>query len=80
MCGRNIYQLPSVHAPVWDQTHNPGMCPDWESKRQPFSVGDDAQPTKPHQLEQIMSLMSIFCDALTSWGLVGLPLPVLATS
>ena len=28
------------------QTCNPGMCPDRESKLQPFTSQDDAQPTK----------------------------------
>ena len=28
---RNIDRLPLAHSPTGDQTHNPGMCPDWES-------------------------------------------------
>ena len=28
-------------APTGDLAHNPGMCPDWESNRQPFG----SQPT-----------------------------------
>ena len=31
------------------QTQNSGMCPDWESNQQPFSLRDDTQPTEPHQ-------------------------------
>ena len=27
----NIYQLPLIHTPPGDQTHNLSMCPDWES-------------------------------------------------
>ena len=27
----NIDQLPPVRAPTGDQSHNLGMCPDWES-------------------------------------------------
>ena len=35
--------------PGGDRTHNLGMCPNWESNLQPFSLQDDAQPTEPHQ-------------------------------
>ena len=30
-----------VHALTMDQTHNLGMCSDWESNPQPFGVLDD---------------------------------------
>ena len=43
MCERNIDSLPLV-----DCIHNLGMCPDPESKWQPFALWDDAQPTEPH--------------------------------
>ena len=33
-------QLPPVCAPTGDWTHNPGMCPDWESNPWPFDVWD----------------------------------------
>ena len=33
---------------TWDMAHNPGMCPDQESNRQPFALWE-AQPTEPHQ-------------------------------
>ena len=29
--------------------HNPGMCPDWESNRQPLSLQASTQSTEPHQ-------------------------------
>ena len=36
----------NIHAretrPSWEQTHNVGMCPDWESNLQPFGLWDDA--------------------------------------
>ena len=32
-----------------DLAHNPGMCPDWESNRQPFGSQAGAQSTEPHQ-------------------------------
>ena len=39
----------SIGAPVEDQTLSSGMCPDRESNRQLFTLGDDTQPTEPHQ-------------------------------
>ena len=36
-------------APTGDRTRNPGMCSDWESSQQPFTLQNDAQPTEPHQ-------------------------------
>ena len=41
MWARNISCLPSQ-----DQTHNPGMCLDWESNLQPFGRQDDAPTTE----------------------------------
>ena len=40
----NISQLPvqEAHAPSGDQTHNPGVCPDWKSVLRPFGVQDRA--------------------------------------
>ena len=35
--------------PTGDLAHNPGMCPDWESKLQPFGPQASTQSTKPHQ-------------------------------
>ena len=37
--------------PTGDLTSNPGMCPDWESNRQPFGWQSSAQSTEPHQPE-----------------------------
>ena len=39
--------------PDWDLAHNPGMCPDRESNRQPLSSQASAQPTK--QTSQAMN-------------------------
>ena len=36
VCEKNINLLPPVCDPTRDQTHNLVMCPDWESKLQPF--------------------------------------------
>ena len=38
-----------LHAPSWDLTHTPGMCPAQESNQQTFSLQDDAQLTEAHQ-------------------------------
>ena len=35
--------------PTGDLAHNPGMCPDWESKWRPFGSQTGIQSTKPHQ-------------------------------
>ena len=35
--------------PTGDLTCNPGICPDWESKRQPFGSQASTQSTDPHQ-------------------------------
>ena len=38
-----------LHTPTGDLANNPGMCPDWESNRQPFGSQAGAQSTEPHQ-------------------------------
>ena len=37
--------------PTGELAHNPGMCPDWESNRQPFGLQVGAQLTEPHKPE-----------------------------
>ena len=45
---RNItVWLPIMHPQRGART--PGMCPDWESKQQPFGLQAGAQSTEPHQ-------------------------------
>ena len=39
----------SVCALTADRTHNLGMCPDWESNRQPFSLQAGTQSAEPHR-------------------------------
>ena len=39
----------SYTLPTGNLAHNPAMCPDWESNRQPFSSQTGAQSTEPHQ-------------------------------
>ena len=41
--------VPSRMPPTGDLVHNPGMCPDWESKKRPFGSQAGTQPTEPHQ-------------------------------
>ena len=53
-CERNIDWLPCTH-PNQGSNPNLGMCPDWESNLQPFSVQDYAptnQTTQPTDLEE----------------------------
>ena len=38
--------------PTGDLVGNPGMCPDWESNQQSFSLQDITQPTELHQSGQ----------------------------
>ena len=46
---RYINWLPLTHPLSGDLAHNLGMCPDWESKQQPFGSQAGAQSTEPHQ-------------------------------
>ena len=39
----------SCTPPAGDLAHNPGMCPEWELNRQPFSSQAGTQSTEPHQ-------------------------------
>ena len=43
MWKRNTDRLPLVPTLTGSQTHNPGMCHDWESNLQPFALQDIAQ-------------------------------------
>ena len=61
---RNIYPILLVLVPTRDQTCNPGMCPNWESNRRPFTLQDNDQPTEPQwsgqqQFEKIYNLSPI---------------------
>ena len=49
MCEKYIDQLPLARPQPGDLARNPGMCPDWESNRQPFGLQTGTQSTKPHQ-------------------------------
>ena len=55
------YRLVASHLPqpgTWPAC-NPGMCPDWESNRQPLGPQASTQSTEPHQpgLEQMTLLI-----------------------
>ena len=50
MCER--YMVASRTPPTGDPRHNPDMCPDQESNRQPFSSQASPQSTEPPQLGQ----------------------------
>ena len=49
MWERNIDWLPLAHASTRDQTHNPGMCCDWELNQQLFALRIDIQPSHTTQ-------------------------------
>ena len=40
----------SCESPTGDLTHNPGMCPDWESNQWPFGSQAGTQSTEPQPL------------------------------
>ena len=39
-------------------THNPGLCPEWESNQRPFGLQASTQSTEPHQPGLIFSFSS----------------------
>ena len=47
---KKVHQSVASHIPLTgDLAHNPGMCPDWESKGQPFGSQASTQSAEPHQ-------------------------------
>ena len=53
-----IHQLVASHTPpTGDLAHNPGVCPDWASKRRPFSLQAGAQSTESHGPGQNFTLI-----------------------
>ena len=45
-----VRETVASHMPLTrDLACNPGMCPNWESNQQPFSLQSSAQSTEPHQ-------------------------------
>ena len=58
--GENHQCVVTSHAPpTGDLAHNPGMCPDWESNRRPFSWQVSTQSTEPHQPGQGKTFYSL---------------------
>lgn len=49
--------LLQIHAMSRGQTHNSGLGPDQESKRQPFSAQNAAEPTEPLWPDRILTLL-----------------------
>ena len=47
--GRHGCVVASRTSPTGNPTHNPGMCPDWESNQQPFGSQAGTQSTELHQ-------------------------------
>ena len=47
-----------------DQTHNPGIYPDWELNWWPFTLQDDAQSTEPHEVGLFPLLIILSTDHL----------------
>ena len=46
---KHKYVVACCTPPTGNLAHNPGMCPDWESNRQPFGSQAGTQSTEPHQ-------------------------------
>ena len=46
---KTLMGWPPAHARTRDQTHNLGMCPDWESNPQPFGARGNASTESPGQ-------------------------------
>ena len=48
--GKKHQCVVASHAPpTGDLAHNPGICPDWESNRQPFGSQASTESTEAHQ-------------------------------
>ena len=53
--GENHPCVVASHVPLTgDLTHNPGMCPNWESNQQPFGLQASIQSTEPHQPDKML--------------------------
>ena len=48
----------SLVAPTGDPACNPGMYPDWDSDRRPFTSQSGAQSTEPHQPGLVMVIFN----------------------
>ena len=62
---KNISQLPPLPIPIQDRTSNLGMCPDWESKPQPFGFtgqcSNQLSPTRLGPLPIFLNWIDCFC-------------------
>ena len=59
------------YAQTEDLAHSPGMCPDWELKRQSFGSQAGTQSTEPHQPGHIIWPGKVYEENLNSLGLCG---------
>ena len=57
---RNIDRLSLICDRIWDQTRNPGMCPDQKLNQRTFSLHDDTQPTEPYRSGLFIFFMFYF--------------------
>ena len=55
--------------PRWGPACSPGMCPDWELNRQPFTLWDNSRPTEPHWsgLNVLYNLNHIYKALFVMW-------------
>ena len=74
---REKHQLvTSLTHSTWTPGCNPGMCHDWESNWQPFTLREDAQPTEPCWPGQRELHFLIYSDCVThdpNWPVRVLP-------
>ena len=49
----------SCTPPAGDLAHNPGMYPDWELNKWPFTLQNDTQSTEPHQSGPILLISAL---------------------
>ena len=56
--------LPLTHPLLGSLSHNPGMCPDWESNQQPFGLQAGTQPLS-HPSQGLWSIL-IFVKGVRS--------------
>ena len=65
MCERNI-NWPLLKLPNQGLAHNAGQCPDWELNQRPLTSQASAQPTEPHQLEDICIIYTFITTVSTT--------------
>ena len=56
---KHQWVVASFAPPTWDPTHNPGMCPDWESNWRPFGLQAGTQSTEPPQPGHVCEFLHV---------------------